>query len=356
MQERGRDKGAHWQAMRRVIATTVSLVLVCHGDAFSAAGPPLLPRNAAGAAVRPPSAYVWRTAYGSRGAEAEACRVERLVGGKALTPGSALSRGTARLTLLQANNNEVAGPKNEGGGGEGKQADFLQRMADMPVLGIFVRFARWIAALFRSILIARMTVLLQAMAQVGTALLDPQRRLSAPPGQGIREAAPGDSSVQAATAAASDAADAIAGARATQVEGKAGGLGWKPVTSSDMAFQAFWNQMDTMSTSPSIQTELALLQAESARQRTIQEEVLAQTSGIQLSVLDFVEHGGQPPSVEALTAWLEIRDIDTALWGTGEAKTVQVRGGDRQGEEEGVFVWGGGQRGSIVCVCVCVCV
>jgi len=81
--------------------------------------------------------------------------------------------------------------------------------------------------------------------------------------------------------------------------------------------------MDKVSTSPSIQSELATLQAESARQRVMQEEELAQASGIQLSVLDFVEHGGLPPSVEALTAWLEIRDIDTALWGTGEAKTVQ---------------------------------
>ena len=42
-----------------------------------------------------------------------------------------------------------------------------------------------------------------------------------------------------------------------------------------------------------------------------------------VQVLDFVERGGLPPSVESLTAWLEIRDIDTSLWGQGEAKTVQ---------------------------------
>lgn len=81
--------------------------------------------------------------------------------------------------------------------------------------------------------------------------------------------------------------------------------------------------MDELSSNPSVQGELAMLQAESARRRAIQEEELAVASGIQLSVLDFVEHGGLPPSVEALTAWLEIRDIDTSKWGKGEAKTVQ---------------------------------
>jgi len=95
------------------------------------------------------------------------------------------------------------------------------------------------------------------------------------------------------------------------------------VTSSEVAFQAFWTQMDELSKTPSVQGELAMLQAESERQRTVHEQELAQASGVHLSVLDFVERGGLPPSVEALTAWLEIRDIDTSLWGCGEAKTVQ---------------------------------
>ena len=52
-------------------------------------------------------------------------------------------------------------------------------------------------------------------------------------------------------------------------------------------------------------------------------EHLERVSGVGKSVLDFIETGGIPPSVEALYAWLEYRGIDTAQWGKGSAKHVR---------------------------------
>jgi len=86
---------------------------------------------------------------------------------------AAWSRG-AVLPALRASNENAAG--GEGSGNE-QGAALGERMAKVPILGIFVRFARWIASLFRSILILRIAVLCQAMNQLKTALLDPQRRL-----------------------------------------------------------------------------------------------------------------------------------------------------------------------------------
>ena len=78
-----------------------------------------------------------------------------------------------RLPPLRGSNQGSTGADDT----DGKNVDILQRMANVPILGIFVRFARWVASIFRSILIVRMTVLCQAMAQLKTALLDPERRL-----------------------------------------------------------------------------------------------------------------------------------------------------------------------------------
>lgn len=242
------------------------------------------------------------------------------------------ARGGARLAPLRAGSNEGAAG---GGDEEQRKVDVVQRMANVPILGIFVRFARWVANLLQSILLVRVAVLLKSVAHLKTALLDPQRRLSAP-GQAPQQttaAAAATATTLASTAATAEKPLATGATQASlntadvanteEAEGGRTGADWEPVTSSEVAFQAFWNQMDTLSKYPSVQGELASLQLESARQRAVQEQVLAQASGVTLSVLDFVEHGGLPPSVEALTAWLEIRDINTSLWGCGEAKTVQ---------------------------------
>jgi len=95
-----------------------------------------------------------------------------------------------------------------------------------------------------------------------------------------------------------------------------------PDTSVHQAFESFWKKMDDME-KLNIESEFRQMKEKNAEVRAKQDEMLASISGVHLSVLDFVEHGGLPPSVESLTAWLEIREIDTSLWGQGEAKTVQ---------------------------------
>ncbi|EKX32452.1 hypothetical protein GUITHDRAFT_121382 [Guillardia theta CCMP2712] len=95
-----------------------------------------------------------------------------------------------------------------------------------------------------------------------------------------------------------------------------------PDTSVHHAFASFWKKMDDME-KLNIEAEFREMKEKNAEFQAKQDEMLASISGVHLSVLDFVERGGLPPSVESLTAWLEIRDIDTSLWGQGEAKTVQ---------------------------------
>ncbi len=101
-------------------------------------------------------------------------------GGAAHRHPAAWSRGVSSPALRASNENAAGGEETGGGEGDGRGADLGRRMANVPILGIFVRFAQWIASLLRSILIMRMTVLCQAMNQLKTALLDPQRRLVRP--------------------------------------------------------------------------------------------------------------------------------------------------------------------------------
>jgi hypothetical protein len=315
-------KNTHRRAFRghgmakRTLAVAFSLALLCHADAF---GRIALDSSSA----RRERVPLHRHASCGVGPRTAATILRSLVG-----------KAPVSRTRLQPLRAKDEGEQAAAGSRTRENADLWQRMANLPILGVFVRFASWIASLFHSVLLVRMTVLLQAMTQLKSALLDPRRRLSAP-GSPLADpsVSPGDKSRLAAaisskSAERSTGSDAQASPTSESGSAKVGGVmrmraDWEPVTSSEVAFQAFWRQMDQLGTSTSVEGEFAALQAESARQRAIQEAALAEVSGVQLSVLDFVEHGGLPPSVEALTAWLEIRDIDTSQWGVGEAKTVQ---------------------------------
>jgi hypothetical protein len=163
------------EGMARLLAATVSLALVCHGTAFSFSVTGYMlpcPCSSGGAQLpaRPPGAGggLTRRAFAAGGQHATgSCRSHRF-----LVPSA---NGLDRPTLLRANSDGVTG----GGERPDNQSypQLMDRMAKVPILGIFVRFARWVASVFRSILLVRMAVLLQAVAQAKTALLDPQRRL-----------------------------------------------------------------------------------------------------------------------------------------------------------------------------------
>lgn len=76
------------------------------------------------------------------------------------------------------------------------------------------------------------------------------------------------------------------------------------------------------STGLSVEAAFKRLSDEADAQRVEHLETLEHFTGITTSVLDFIEGGGIPPSVEALYAWLEYRGIDTSVWGKGQAKQV----------------------------------
>ncbi|KAJ1476548.1 hypothetical protein T484DRAFT_3087366 [Baffinella frigidus] len=105
----------------------------------------------------------------------------------------------------------------------------------------------------------------------------------------------------------------------------------KTETTADLAFRSFWGSDLALVVGKkmndegrgSVQNEFMRLQSDSAKQRSSNLQSLADFAGVHFSVLDFVEKGGMPPSVESLYAWLEFRNIDTRRWGAGEAKTVQ---------------------------------
>ena len=184
--------------------------------------------------------------------------------------------------------------------GDNKE-DLLQRLARVPVLGLVVRFASWVVDVFRSILLVRIAVLLRAMAQLKTALLDPQRRLSAPganaPHTGEDASAASPLATATMSAAAASASTPGATAQPTsrgreQASDLSVGVSWEPEGSSEVAFQAFWRQMDQLSPGSSVQSELQQLQEESRRERALQEDALAEAAGVKISVLDFVERGG----------------------------------------------------------------
>ena len=96
-------------------------------------------------------------------------------------------------------------------------------------------------------------------------------------------------------------------------------------STTEEAMLSFWGTLETTvdaGTKGSVQSEFNRLQQKSIVQGRSQLDALADFAGVHSSVLDFVERGGMPPSVESLAAWLEFRNIDTAKWGVGEAKTV----------------------------------
>ena len=202
----------------------------------------------------------------------------------------------APQTVRLAGNRGAAGKES----GDNKE-DLLQRLARVPVLGLVVRFATWVVDVFRSILLVRIAVLLRAMAQLKTALLDPQRRLSAPGTNEPRtsEDASAASPLATATMSAAAASASTPGATAQptsrgreQASDLSVGVSWEPEGSSEVAFQAFWRQMDQLSPGSSVQSELQQLQEESRRERALQEDALAEAAGVKISVLDFVERGG----------------------------------------------------------------
>jgi len=151
--------------MSRLLAVTVSLALVCTpGSAFSGAGSALArPCPSAGAHACAPCD---RHAAGS-------------LAGHRSRPSLLLSSPRGAAGLLTRMRAESEGAKGGGRDADGRQREsyMVDRMAKVPILGIFVRFARWVASVFRSILLVRMAVLLQAVAKAKEALLDPQRRL-----------------------------------------------------------------------------------------------------------------------------------------------------------------------------------
>jgi hypothetical protein len=180
--KRGRPCGMR---CRVVLAETVCLVcLVCDGDAFSGTGS-IFARapQVALASQRPSCSLCSFTRLCGREDERSLWLPKGCTGRYLAQFSAACARDISRPTLLRASKEEAAGA---GDGGQTNEESMLQRMANVPILGIFVRFARWIAALVRSILLVRLAVLCQAMAQLKTVLLDPQRRLSSPsPGRSV---------------------------------------------------------------------------------------------------------------------------------------------------------------------------
>mmetsp|Transcript_58695 Transcript_58695/g.138328 ORF Transcript_58695/g.138328 Transcript_58695/m.138328 type:complete len:490 (+) Transcript_58695:242-1711(+) len=197
-----------------------------------------------------------------------------------------------------------------------------------PIVRSVVAFGKWLVASFRSLLVMRLSWLLHATARIKDSLLDHKRPLE-------NQAQLLDKSASAAAPTA--AASATTGEksllqlqeeevtpedvkkRMAEVEWL---LGKQSETSVEVACQSFWNSLDQV-TSPSVESTLAKLKEESAKMHQQHALELQNAAGVHLSVLDFVLDGGMPPSVEALTAWLEYRGIDTALWGKAQAKTVQ---------------------------------
>jgi hypothetical protein len=146
-------------ACRTVLLAMLSLAMLYCGAAFQPGG-----AGALQCLARPPAEQ----------------RPARAGGGAAHRHPAAWSRGVLSPALRASNENASGGEETGNGEGDGRGADLARRMANVPILGIFVRFAQWIASLLRSILIMRITVLCQAMNQLKTALLDPQRRLVKP--------------------------------------------------------------------------------------------------------------------------------------------------------------------------------
>lgn len=159
--------------MARLLAATVSLSLVCHGGAFSGTGS-VLARPCSGA--QHPPAWPPRAGCAGRTSRAFAAGGRHATGG---CPANHLylpsANGVDQPTRMRAKSDGVTGGDTEVR--QDHESYLIDRMARVPILGILVRFARWVASIFRSILLVRMAVLLQAVAQAKTALLDPQRRL-----------------------------------------------------------------------------------------------------------------------------------------------------------------------------------
>eukprot|EP00960_Hanusia_phi_P039849 754086-Hanusia_phi.AAC.2 len=191
----------------------------------------------------------------------------------------------------------------------------LDGILKLPFIKAVMNFAKWLVFALRSILLVRLTWLLHATAKFKKMLLDPRYRM-------------GDVGHQEQdTNSLSEHGD-VAGNKQIDYtpinSGRQQLSFWaeSPDTSVHQAFESFWKKMDDME-KLNIESEFRQMKEKNAEVRAKQDEMLASISGVHLSVLDFVEHGGLPPSVESLTAWLEIREIDTSLWGQGEAKTVQ---------------------------------
>lgn len=206
------------------------------------------------------------------------------------------------------------------GGGGGKEAPltYFENFKKLPIIRSVFKFASWVLFSLQSLLFVRMQYLVRATSTLQRALLDPKQQLQAmsldvpATMQKIRSQSGMPTQVD-------DGMDAEDDARPLKAE-----------TTADWAFRSFWGsdlavvvgQKMTAGGRGSVQSEFLRLQRDSIMQSTSHLESLAAFAGVHSSVLEFVERGGMPPSVESLYAWLEFRKIDTRRWGAGEAKTV----------------------------------